>query len=94
MRPFYESSWPDGAGGWIVSGDELFEGDNPNDQRRGSIWAVDAAGNGRRLACSPERGAFVELVAVVAPDAFYGLAASLGSEPIRSYDFSVVRIPR
>lgn len=94
MRPFYESSWPDGAGGWIVSGDELFEGDSSNEARRGSIWAVDAAGNGRRLACSPQRGSSVELVGVVAPDAFYGLAASLGSEPIRSFDFSVVRIPR
>lgn len=94
MRPFYESGWPDGAGGWIVSGDELFQGDNPNDQRRGTIWAVDAAGNGRRLACSPQLGSSVVSVAVVTPDAFYGLAASLDGEPIPSFDFSVVRIPR
>jgi hypothetical protein len=72
----------------------LFQGDNPNDQRRGTIWAVDAAGNGRRLACSPQLGSSVVSVAVVTPDAFYGLAASLDGEPIPSFDFSVVRIPR
>ena len=48
-RSSIDRLWPDGAGGWIGVGSELFD-----QGFRSIIWSIDARGNGRRLSCAPD----------------------------------------
>jgi hypothetical protein len=66
---YVRAAWSDGRGGWFVSTGE-WGGDQA---RHTTIWAVDAAGEGRRLACDPEIDRQITTGAAT-PDAFYGIA--------------------
>jgi hypothetical protein len=56
----------DGGGGWIASVDQLFvEG------FADSMWAIDAHGQGRRLACSPLNAFVIDDAPAIAPDAVF-----------------------
>jgi hypothetical protein len=82
VQPFWTSKppaaqpstfWSDGVGGGIVVATEP-----TNDGlTHVSVWAVDSAGNGRRLACDPEVAREV-LTGVVGPDAVYLAMTSAG----------------
>jgi hypothetical protein len=50
LRPAPFGSWPDGEGGWLITGSETFAGGRWHN----SVWAVDAAGaTGTRVGCDP-----------------------------------------
>jgi hypothetical protein len=59
-------AWADGAGGWYVSTWEL----GVDQAQHVSIFAIDAQGQGTRLACDPEVDSTVN-VAAVGPQALY-----------------------
>ncbi len=65
----------DGAGGWILVGDQIF--DDQIDHM--TVRALDAAGASTLLGCSPGSidNSFVELPFAVAPDAVYVVAMNL-----------------
>jgi hypothetical protein len=79
--------WPDGSGGWLfATGEEATDG-----QSHATIWRVDAAGVGKRLACevtalTGSRLNTFEAV-IPAPDGIY---AVMGTPLV---GWSVVRIP-
>jgi len=71
MRPFPMTSWPDGAGGWLVTGTEWHA-----DGRHTSVWAVNAAGaRGTRLGCNPSAGDGSVWSTVTTPDAVYAVVS-------------------
>lgn len=79
------AGWDDGAGGFYVEAREW----GPNNSIHATMWAVDAAGQGQRLACDPLVNGGIR-AAAVAPDGIYGVL-----QPGNSFDsWSIVKIAR
>jgi hypothetical protein len=77
--------WPRDGGGWVVAASQLF------DDRRFhvTVWEIEANGDSRRLACSPNTAdgrPYIEVEPAIAPDAIY-LVDSGGK-------FQIIRVPR
>jgi hypothetical protein len=58
----------DGEGGRLLIGSELFDDDG---ETHGAVFAVEASGRARRLACDPRPDSAVVMTAALAPDALY-----------------------
>ena len=80
-------AWPDGDGGLVVVGYQLFSGE---EDHRTTVWSIDGDGNARRLACAtPGLRPYVDdNPPAIAPDAFYFMAWLDGSQ------MQIIRVPR
>lgn len=79
--------WPDGDGGWIAYGLEVFD----DHVDHAVLWNLDAQGNARRLGCSPGPGHsfWIQVPGAVAPDAIYLITSDLDANT-----WEIDRIPR
>jgi hypothetical protein len=80
-------AWPDGDGGLVLVGSQLFSGE---ESRRTTVWSIDEDGNARRLACAtPGLHPYLDdNPPAIAPDAFYFMVWLDGSQ------MQFVRVPR
>ena len=88
--PYGVYSWSGGDdGSWLISGYEPFD----DGASHGSLWLVDAEGNGARVGCDPNRGEAPAIVTavLVAPTAIY---AVIGSSAVGLYDYRIVQLGR
>lgn len=88
MRPpslLAQHGWDDGEGGFCVAAWEW----GPNESIHLTMWTVDAAGHGRRLACDPPVQGQVT-AAAAGPDDLYGIL-----RPSNTFDYwSIVKVGR
>jgi hypothetical protein len=90
LIPFGVRSWSGGDdGSWLISGFEPFD----DGASHGSLWLVDAEGNGARIGCDPNVGDGPGIVtaALATPTAVY---AVIGSSAVGLYDYRIVRLGR
>jgi len=80
-------AWPDGDGGLVLVGSQLFSGE---EHQRTTVWSIDQGGNARRLACAtPALSPYVDdNPPAIAPDAFYFLVWLDGLQ------MQIIRVPR
>jgi hypothetical protein len=80
-------AWPDGDGGLVLIGSQLFSGE---EHQRTTVWSIEADGNARRLACAtPGFHPYVDdNPPAISPDALYFMAWLDGAQ------MQIVRVPR
>ena len=83
-------NWPTGDdGSWLISGYESFD----DGATHGSLWLVDADGNGTRIGCVLDSTDYPGMVtaALATPTAVY---AVMGSSTNGLYDYRIVQLAR
>ena len=89
-RPAWSASWPDGAGGWLVTGEEVLADESVHT----TVWDVGADGTtGTRIACNPNAGDGSVTSTAATPDALFAVV-SASSSTSSMYEWLLVRMDR